>query len=268
MSTRSVIARAGKAEGTFVGVYIHWGGSPSERGPELWKTIRENFHGDLRAALAHLIDQHPAGWSDLPSGSCYCHPRKSSRPEFRTRKAEPANAFTDQDVKRGETDLEFAYIFDEEQNRLYVRDIRHDAEAIIELADDSPDWTTAECGLELERCSHYAWYHGLLPKTSSLSTQAWLGNRPLEFRDAVGFIIGGKRYRATGSGGNSDYFNRTLSRAPFPSGSWIASVQARNGRRLDLPVATITGQTCAPFPGVTWILPPTKSNPHETLVSA
>jgi len=268
MSTRSVIARAGKAEGTFVGVYIHWGGSPSERGPQLWKIIRDEFGGNLRAALVRLINQHPAGWSDLDSRSCYCHPRRSSRPEFRNRKPEPANLYTHEDVKLGETDLEFAYIFDEGQARLYVRDIRHDAETIIELADDSPDWATAECGVELERCSHYAWFHGLLPKTSNLSTQAWLGNRLLEFRDAVAFVIGGKRYRATGSGGNSDYLNRNGTRTPFPSGAWIASAQARNGRRFDFPVAKIAGQTYSRYPSVTWVMPPTKLNPNETLVSA
>jgi len=91
-----------------------------------------------------------------------------------------------------------------------------------------PDWSKIECGENFERCGHYAWYHKLMPKTSNLSAQTHLGNRPLEFRDAIAFIIGGKRYASTGRGGNSDYFDSHD--RPFPRDTWIATIQAGNGK--------------------------------------
>jgi len=86
----------------------------------------------------------------------------------------------------------------------------------------------------------------------------------LEFHDAVGFIINGKRYASTGCGGNSKYFNchgRSL-----PPGTWVATIQAGNGKRIEVPVAKITSEGYEPLPGVIWIYPPTKSNPNETEV--
>jgi len=270
MSTRSVIARIGASEGEFSGVYVHWDGAPSTRGTLLWKIIHEEFKGDLKSALAYWIDKHPAGWSSIENRNCYCHPSKSKDANFKGRKPEPANEITHKHAVKGDTDLEWAYIFDEEHNRLFVRDLRHDAESLIELAEAEPDWAVVECGEHFERCSHYAWFHNLLPKTSNLSTQAWLGNRPLEFRDAVAFIINGKRYASTGSGGNSDYYNQSGIRAGvrWPSNCWIASIKARNGKRTEAAVAQITDGEYTPLPGVTWIYPPTKINPTETLVGA
>jgi hypothetical protein len=267
MSTRSIIARVGKAEGEFSGVYAHWDGMPRTRGPLLWKILHEEFNGDLKAALVYLIDEHRAGWSSLDHRNCYCHPHLSKDADHKGRKPERANIFTHADVVTGKTDIEWLYAFDEERNRLFVRDISHDAESLIELSEPEPDWAVVECGEELERCRHYAWFHGLLPKTSNLSTQAWLGNRPLEFRDAVGFIIDGKRYASTGSGGNSEYLRRSSGKN-YPHNTWVATVKTRNGKRLDVPVAVIAGDEYKPFPGVTWILPSTKQNSRETLVSA
>jgi hypothetical protein len=115
MSTRSVIARSGKIEGEFAGVYVHWDGSPTTRGPLLWEIIREEFKGNLKAALVYLIDEHPAGWSSLADRTCYCHPAKSKRPEFKNRKPEPAQVFTHEHAKRGDTDLEYLFVCDEEK---------------------------------------------------------------------------------------------------------------------------------------------------------
>lgn len=267
MSTRSIIARVGKVEGEFSGVYAHWDGTPRCRGPLLWKIIHEEFDSDLKVALVFLIDEHRAGWSSLDRRNCYCHPHLSKDADHKGRKPEAANIYTHADVVTGKTDIEWLYAFDEQRNRLFVRDISNDAEMLIELSDPEPDWAGVECGEQLERCRHCAWFHGLLPKTSNLSTQAWLGNRPLEFRDAVGFIIDGKRYVSTGSGGNSEYFRRTSPKT-YPRNTWIATVKAKNGRRLDLPVALIAGDEYKPFEGVVWVMPPTKNNPQETLVSA
>jgi hypothetical protein len=272
MSTRSVIARTGKTEGQFSGVYSHWDGTPTSRGPLLWRIVHEEFKGDLKAALIHLIDKHPAGWSSLDNRNCYCHPNRSKDPNHKGRKPEPANEFTHAHVVKGDTDIEWLYAFDEERNRLFVRDIGHDAESLIELADVEPDWAVIECGEHFERCGHYAWAHGLLPKTSNLSTQKWLERQPLEFRDAVAFIINGKRFTSTGSGGHSDFYNIPLARQqrgyrkPFPRSTWIASVKAKNGHRTDIPVAVIAGDDYKPFPGVAWVFPPTKNNPSETVI--
>ena len=140
---------------------------------------------------------------------------------------------------------------------------------IVELDEPEPDWTLIECGGPDEnwaRCRHYAWYHGLQPKTSNLSTQTFLGNRPLEFHDAIGFIIVGKRFKSAGCGGNSNYFNRHGKN--FPRDVWVSTVVAGNGRRLDMPVARITKDGYEPLPGVTWIFPPTKANPRKTRRSA
>jgi hypothetical protein len=147
---------------------------------------------------------------------------------------------------------------------LYIRDIRFDAEMIVNLSGLEPNWEILECAEDFSRCRHYAWRHGLLPQTSNLSTRTWLGLQPLEFHDAIGFVIGGKRYKATGTGGNSSYMMRSCQK--LPRDVWVSAVVAGNGRRLDVPVANITKKGYTPYPGVTWIYPPTKKIHHETKV--
>lgn len=270
MSTRSVIARAGKIEGEFSGTYHHWDGMPTRLGKTMWKLLHGHFKNDLERMLRILIDEHSA-WSTIVEKSfrlkpgyssdhkkknpvCYCHGERS----------EKNTLFTHNNLEPS-TDIEWLYVFDWEHNRLCVRDVRHSEEVLIELNGEEPDWAIVECGKNFERCAHYAWAHGLLPRTSNLSTQTWLGNRPLEFCDAIGFFIGGKRFAATGSGGNSDYLQRSTG-ASWPRNTWIASVKARNGKRLDFPVALIGEGGYQPFPGVQWVLPPTKNHPTETIV--
>jgi hypothetical protein len=234
----------------------------------LWQIIRKEFKRNLKVALVSLIDQHPAGWSSLADRSCYCHPKQSKRPEFKNRKPEPEQIFTEKNVVTGDTDIEWLFAFDEERKRLCVRDVQHGAESLVELEDARPNWEVIECGEEFERCGHYAWFHKLLPKTSNLSTQVWLGNRPFEFHDAVAFLIDGKRLKSTGSGGNSDYLQRATGRK-LPRNTWVSSVIAGNGKRLEVPVAQILpGGLYTPLPGVTFVYPPMKVNPNETLVSA
>jgi hypothetical protein len=163
--------------------------------------------------------------------------------------------------------VEWLYAFDEEANRLYVRDQNHKEDAgIIELGEDEPDWGTIECGETLERCGHYAWKHFPHLKGCNLGTQTYLGRRPMEFHDAVAFVVAGKRYANTGCGGNSEYLN-TRGKT-FPRNVWVATVKAANGRRLDLAVALITSDGYRPYPGVAWVYPPTQDNPNETIVEA
>ena len=286
MSTRSVIARA-TGEGKFEGRYVHCDGMPTSMGAWFWESLHGHFHNDLSAMLAYLIDapHAVAGWSGLVGKDLTLRPGYSwqratadgakyevysKRPDYRRPQAfalrpEDPYLFTEKDLENG-TDIEWIYAFDEEQRKVFVRDVsaKEDA-AVIDLDGEQPNWVPIECGENLERCKHYAWKHNLTPETCNLSTQTWLGNRPLEFRDAIAFLIDGKRHKATGSGGNSEYLRKFGSKN-YPSNTWVSTVIAANGRRLEVPVAAITPKGYAPLPGVAWIFPPTKSNPNETEV--
>jgi hypothetical protein len=269
MSTRSLIGRAGKVEGEFTARYSHWDGFPTAKGPELFELIRKRFKGDAKAAIAFLVDKHPAGWSSLAECPCYCHPQLSKRPEFKNRKPERPQLFTNKDVEN--SDAEWLYIFDEEHDRLAIRDVRHGAEFLVGLDErvKKARWTEIECGGEPEnwaRCTHYGWTHKLLPRTSNLSTKTYLGLQPLDFHDVIAFEVGGVRYEATGSGGNSDYLRNTTGQR-YPRGTWVSSVK-RGSVRLDLPVAKIVGSEYAPIPGVVWVMPATKITNQETRVTA
>lgn len=288
MSTRSVIARVGEHEGEFSGTYHHWDGAPTSLGAYLWKLLHGHFKNDLGKMLRTLIDEHNS-WSTIVGKDFKLKPGFTNirqRPEgmsFEDFQNQPLNRrpqchchgerhehndpYTHKSIE-GRTDIEYLYLFSEDDRRLYVRDVQHDAEIIVELADPEPDWESVECGGEAEnwrRCGCYAWRHNLLPKTSNLSTQTWLGNRPLEFHDVIGFVIGGRRYKSTGSGGNSEFLSRTSGKR-FPNNTWVASVQAGNGRRSEMPVARVTKDGYALLDGVKWILPPTLLNPNETVI--
>jgi hypothetical protein len=221
--------------------------------------LHERFHDDLASMLRYIIDQHSAGWSQVGT-ECYCHPR-------RDRDAETAPYWITE-KEMADTDIEWVYAFDEENHRLYIRDIRNREDAgIVELAEPEPDWLKIECGEELERCRHYAWVH--FPETrnmSNLSTQTYLGKREFEFQDAIAFMVNGKRYQNTGSGGNSSYLNRCASsKRLWPHELWIQTVKAGNGHSIDMPVAYCAKEGYKPYRGVTWVFPPTKDNPSETL---
>lgn len=276
MSTRGVVARTGEREGEFVGRYTHSDSMPMSRGPLLIQMLKQEFKGDLKKLTAYLIDDHQAGWSSLipEHRACYCHPRRAKgRDDFRRRAAEPAQTITQKHLDARETDIEWLYVFDVEKNSLAVRDVRHGAEFFLSLAEPVTDsrWTEIECGGEAEnwaRCSHYGWVHRLTPKTSNLSTQTWLERRPLKFHDAIAFMVHGKRVKATGSGGNSDYLQRRTGQN-LPRNCWVSSVIAGNGKRLEVPVAKILPDgEYAPLPGIAFVYPPTKNNPSESVVSA
>jgi hypothetical protein len=257
MSTRGCIARVGEHEGTFTGVYNHSDSYPRYMGPHLWKMLHEQYAGNLSAMLREIIDQHSAGWSFVGK-ECYCHPERDRDPD-------PQGAWITHENVR-DSDAEWLWVFDEVTNRLYIRDQRHGEDvAIVDLNGPEPDWAPIECGENLERCHHYAWYHFPELKGSNLSTEVYLGRREFELHDAVAFIVNGKRYASTGCGGRGDFMNRNGK--SYPCNCWVQSVKAANGRRLDVPVAKITKEGYAPYSGVTWVFPPTKDNPNETLKS-
>jgi len=298
MSTRSIIARTREQEGHFAGRYVHSDGMPTSMGAFLWSLLRSHFQNDLGKMLAYLIDAPHAvcGWSaifdkdfNLRPGytwqkaaekgggfDVYSKTDDYRRPQcFSGRKGEEAWLLTEKDL--GNTDCEWLYVFDETNQKLFVRDISEkDDVGVIDLTGAEPNWSVIECGENFERCKHYAWVHNLAPKDCNLSTQTWLGNRPLEFRDAVAFIIGGKRWESTGSGGHSNFYNRfntqrwanqRTGKRPvlYPSNCWIANVKAKNGKRKDVPVAKIVGDQYQPIPGIAWVYPATK-NTAEVVV--
>jgi hypothetical protein len=284
MSTRGIIARTTGPKGQFAGRYHHSDSYPTGLGAELWKLYHGHFRRDLKKMLQLLLDKHTSwsmivhkdfsllpgytwekaveqasgfqNYSKLPDyrrPQCHCHGSRR----------EKGFLFTHDTFANGEDgSAEWLYVFDEEQKKLFVRDLNHNKDLEpIALSGPEPDWTKVECGENFERCRHYAWFHGLLPKTSNLSTQTWLERRPLEFRDAIAVIVSGRRYRMTGSGGDASYMRRQ-----HPAGTWVSSVIAGNGRRLEIPTAVRTSDGFKPAPGVVWVYPPTKSNPNESEV--
>jgi hypothetical protein len=287
VSTRSVIARVGEHEGKFAGRYVHADGMPTSMGKFLWESLHGHFKNDLQRMLAYLIDAKHAqcGWSSLVGKDLSLRPAYtwqkatadgasydvySKRDDYRRpqcfagRNGEEPYLYTEKDMEG--TDIEWLYVIDEQERKLFVRDVSAKEDvAVIDLNGEVPNWTAIECGENFERCGHYGWVHGLTPKTSNLSTQTWLERRPLEFHDAVGFVVNGKRYKATGCGRSSSF---GFDRGKFPPNTWVASIQAGNGKRIDLPVANVTKQGYTPYKNVSWIYPPTKTNPQETIVEA
>jgi hypothetical protein len=303
MSTRGIIARS-TGESTFAGRYHHWDSYPSGLGVAIVELYRGHFKHDLTRMLQVLLDKHPAGWSTIvhkdfnlkpgytnvgsrPDGmsieefqnqpfnrrpQCYCHGHRKE-----------VGWVADE---KSDCGAEWAYVVEvlpacdgeePEQRILHVLEHHKHADSgeyhwqevgRIDLdCKDSINWTAIECGENFERCSHYAWKHDLVPRTCNLGTQTWLGKTPLDFHDAIAFIIEGKRYKNSGSGGDADFGNRMLG-TRYPSGTWVQSLITGNGKRREVPVAKRTDKGFVPLLGVTWVYPPTKNNPQETLVTA
>lgn len=271
MSTRGIIARVGSYEGTFVGRYNHNSSYPTWMGPHLLGLLTK--YKNVDAMLADLLDKHPAGWSAIGEpGRCFCHPTAKAW-GYKRQPEKDEVTFTEKDLQ--DTDCEWLFAFDCDNQKLFIRDLRHREDAgVVDLAQTPPtkdEWTEIECGSSLERCSHIAAFHGLVPQDSRLSTQAWLGRRPFEFRDAVAVLLNGRRYRLTGSGYSSNFMRTALGRKlgvkDFPADAWVATLQAGNGKRFDAAVARILpdGEYQPAF-GASWVYPAIKNIEHETVV--
>lgn len=66
MSTRSVIARPVEGPSfAWEGRYHHSDGYPSGVGKTLWELLHGRFAGEESALLKVLLDDHPAGWSNI-----------------------------------------------------------------------------------------------------------------------------------------------------------------------------------------------------------
>lgn len=282
MSTRSVIARA-TGEMRFEGRYHHFDGYPEGLGKGLWDAYHGHFQQDLGRMLKFLIDDHPAGWSTILGAdlklkpgytdyrtedegkrraSCYCH-------GGRHEEAQPI--VHDEKSNAADSDLEWAYVFelvDGETPQMHVLMQESDSDKGISphwvdagtvlLNEEEPDWLTIECGEDLYRCHHYAYKHfpELHGKPSGeLGTQTYLGLRELGFHNAVAFLVNGKRYKRGGWGRSRDIGGSHV---------WYQGVSPAD---QELPVAVQKDGKFTPYPGVTWVFPPTKVNPAETFRS-
>lgn len=66
MSTRGVIGIYERADAvTWRGVYHHFDSYPRGLGATLWNAYHQVFKGDLIAMMKLLIEDHPAGWSNI-----------------------------------------------------------------------------------------------------------------------------------------------------------------------------------------------------------
>lgn len=300
MSTRGIIAHTTGTEGQFIGRYHHSDSMPTGLGAELWKLLHGHFSNDLGKLVHYLIDAPHAicGWSDivekdfsLKPGYTWQRvldkglrfPEYTQLPDYRRpqcfagRPGETEDTRTQDDLK--DTDCEWLYVFDVEQRKLFVRDLRHDEDvAVVDPDSPEPNWEHVECGGSDEnwrRCRHLAWVHGLLPKTSNLSTKTYLEQRPLSVHDAVAVIVNGRTLKLTGSGGDAHFMNMSRVRMsrisgepqknwkPFPPDTWIATAKYSNGRTVELPIAYRTENGFTPYRGVKWVYPPTINNPSQ-----
>src|SRR5881398_3722693 len=142
MSTRGIIGRA-TGEGKFEGRYHHSDSDPKGLGVELWKLYHGYFQRDLKKMLGYLIDapHAEAGWScvvgkDFKLKPGYTWQKAAERvkgfenysklPDYRrpqcfAGRGEEAQLFTEENLK--DTDCEWLYAFDEENRKMFVRDI-------------------------------------------------------------------------------------------------------------------------------------------------
>jgi len=122
-----------------------------------------------------------------------------------------------------------------------------------------------ECGEQFERCAHCAGAHLPEMKDSALGMQTYLGKEPFVFDDAIAVIIAGRRYTLAGGGHDAAYLADPRFKT-LPPNTWVSDVIANNRKKMSLPTATQNNGEFTPFPGVTWVFPPIKTIPHETLV--
>jgi len=136
MATRGLIAR--KRGLSWEGNYHHWDSYPSGLGKALWDAYRGPFGRDAERMLQVLIDEHPAGWSNIveadwtkPIGFCDM-PRGLSRAELERWSREPKGPQCYCHGDRHEpawkltgpeddTDAEWCYVIDPQERTMEIR---------------------------------------------------------------------------------------------------------------------------------------------------
>jgi hypothetical protein len=226
--------------------------------------------------------QRPEGmsydeFSQLPINrrpQCYCHGHRKEDGFIADHTtdcgASWAYVFEVVPERDGEPEQNILHILDREKNEDGNGYHWQEVGRVALDSEEKINWDAIECGENFERCGHYAWHHGLAPKTCNLSTQTLLGKRPLDMHDVVAVIVNGKTWKLSGSAGDSDYINRTNFRfhpevKPFPPSTWVATCVSKNGRRVELPIAYRTEKGFIPYDGVQWVFPETKGTSGQVV---
>jgi hypothetical protein len=290
MSTRGAVA-AGTLK-RWRGVYNHYDSYPTGLGKDLYEHLIDvRNSGKSLAEIGEDILRFDDWRNYLKGGVCeYCgrmtgQAHSISGMLFLEKKAEPypdpeakhhahnslANVRRQQYTNRSvrNSDLEWVYIINPDEDVIHVLSVRSPQWHVGDMRfDRAPDFQALECGENFERCKHYAWYHFLEIDRDGpqerLGTKHYLGILPLrEFDEVYAFRIHGQRYTRTGSGVHGRYAHHRGISASDPD-AWYEEVVSRNGKCSYRPVARIMGETRLPYPGVTWIFPPTLICPRET----
>jgi len=301
MSTRGIVAVGTLAR--WQGIYNHYDSYPTGLGKDLYEHLAEQMTRgqktltEIGAAILAFDD-----WRNyLAGGVCpYCgqiasqahdisisldlrpKPGEYPDPDCQQHHHEPLSEtyiYTRRDMK--DSGLEWAYILDPKENCVHVLDLHRGPEPERHVGNMTfhavPDFPVLECGAHFERCCHYAWAHFPAIERdgpqSRLNTKQYLGLEPLTELDSVcAFLIGGKRYARAGGGVNGRYVRTMPSLAreiPHPDpNAWYESVKLGNGKTKYLPAALFAAEGRIPYPGVTWVFPPTQVNPQETVRSS
>lgn len=117
MATRSIVARPAPGGG-FAGRYVHNDGEPTSLVFTLSRLVLDVHGGDVAAVCRALLDDHPNGWSTLPSadkaGECLCHSgSEATRLDM--------GLLTDEGTAT--MGLEYAYVLHADRIEVFVPDI-------------------------------------------------------------------------------------------------------------------------------------------------
>lgn len=305
MSTRGIVAVGTLTK--WRGIYNHSDSYPTGLGKNLYehlteqmvkqnKTLAEvgegilkfdDWRNYLKGGICEYCGQI-ASEPDSISGGIYgmAKPGVYLDPKRKHHQHDPVGNicyYTQRDIpkKAGFCELEWVYILDPAENVIHVLDLRRGPKPARHIGDMTftavPNFRVLECGAGFERCCHYAWAH--FPeierdgRQSRLGTKVYLGLEPLKDRNyACAYLIRGKRYIPTGSGVNGAFAHSLPSlqeeiKNP-DSTAWYETVKTGKGKGRYFPVARLLGNGQEePYPGVTWVFPPTKANPLETTKS-
>lgn len=151
MATRAMIARKVGEEG-FEGRYHHNWGTPDKLGKALYDVYHDAFQQDAEAMMHFLIDEHPAGWSNIVGADCslapgfihtcrspedairphcYCHGQRSEPPLLLASWGEASRR-----------DCDYAYLIEEQRRLMTVFASDSEWHVIAEIALDGrePQW--------------------------------------------------------------------------------------------------------------------------------
>lgn len=137
MSTNAVIARP--TETGFEGRYHHFDGYPDGLGRELFTLMQDS---NAKDTLVSLIDEHPAGWSNIIGANwtitpgygtygpnCYCHGERAeaARPLITERSFD-------------EMFIEYVYVIDLERGTMKVISMYANDSRVVHLNKPEPLW--------------------------------------------------------------------------------------------------------------------------------